>query len=54
MKSLTPYNCQNINQDDINSVIKVLKSSLITQGEEVLKFEKKNIRLCKIKICPNI
>ena len=41
MKSLTPYNCQNINQDDINSVIKVLKSSLITQGEEVLKFEKK-------------
>ena len=35
-----PYGCQQITQDDIDSVIKVLKSSNLTQGPVVPKFEK--------------
>ena len=35
-----PYGCQDINESDINSVIKVLKSSFITQGPLVKDFEK--------------
>jgi dTDP-4-amino-4,6-dideoxygalactose transaminase len=34
------YGKQNINKEDIKSVIKVLKSDIITQGQEVKKFEK--------------
>ena len=32
------YGKQNINKEDIKSVIKVLKNNLITQGQEVKKF----------------
>jgi len=35
-----PYGSQNITDDDIAQVLKVLKSPLITQGEVVPKFEK--------------
>ena len=38
------YGRQHIDQNDINYVTKILKSRLITQGPEVLKFEKE---LCK-------
>ena len=34
-----PYGCQEINQSDIDSVIKVLKSPNLTQGPTVTKFE---------------
>ena len=34
-----PYGCQNINQSDIDSVVEVLKSSHLTQGPVVPKFE---------------
>jgi len=34
-----PYSCQDINESDINSVIKVLKSPFITQGPLVKDFE---------------
>jgi dTDP-4-amino-4,6-dideoxygalactose transaminase len=34
------YGKQNINKEDIQSVTKVLKNNLITQGQEVKKFEK--------------
>ena len=43
------YNRQHIDKADINSVIKVLKSNFLTQGNQVDKFEKKlgNIFNCK-------
>ena len=34
-----PYSCQDINESDINSVIKVLESPFITQGPVVKDFE---------------
>ena len=36
-----PYGRQNINQDDIDEVIKVLKSDYLTQGPNLNLFEKK-------------
>ena len=36
-----PYGKQNITKKDIDSVVKVLKSPLITQGPVVSLFEKK-------------
>ena len=38
---MIPYSKQNINQKDINSVVKVLKSSFLTKGPQIKKFEKK-------------
>ena len=35
------YGKQNINQDDIDSVVEVLKSDFLTQGPKVNIFEKK-------------
>ena len=37
---MIPYSKQNITNDDIKSVVKVLKSKILTQGKEVVKFEK--------------
>ena len=37
---MIPYGLQNINQDDIDSVVEVLKSDWITQGPQVPLFEK--------------
>ena len=36
-----PYGKQNISNEDIALVKKVLKSEIITNGKEVLNFEKK-------------
>ena len=41
MSQMIPYSKQDISVDDVNAVIKVLKSNLITQGPEVQIFEKK-------------
>ena len=46
---LIPYSRQSINFKDINVVKKVLKSSIITTGKEVEKFEKKNKLLFKMQ-----
>mgnify|MGYP000477525748 CR=1 FL=1 len=46
---MIPYNKQYIDSDDIDSVIKVLKSPLITQGNQVPKFEKKIAKICNAK-----
>ncbi len=46
-----PYGKQNINQDDINSVISVLKSDFITQGPEIENFENKLTNYTKAKYC---
>ena len=37
---MIPYSKQSIDEEDINEVIKVLKSDLITQGPVVSNFEK--------------
>jgi UDP-4-amino-4,6-dideoxy-L-N-acetyl-beta-L-altrosamine transaminase len=34
-----PYGRQSINDDDINEVIKVLKSDFLTQGPKIKEFE---------------
>jgi UDP-4-amino-4,6-dideoxy-N-acetyl-beta-L-altrosamine transaminase len=43
---MIPYGRQDINQDDINSVIEVLKSDFLTQGSQVPLFEKKMASYC--------
>ena len=46
---MIPYGKQDINQNDIKSVIKVLKSDFLTQGPEVPIFEKKISEYCNVK-----
>ncbi len=48
IKSL-PYGRQDIQNEDIKGVIKVLKSDWLTQGPTVEKFEKKVTKFCKSK-----
>ena len=43
------YNRQHIDKDDINSVVKALKSDFLTQGMHVEKFEKKLSNTFKCK-----
>jgi len=43
-----PYGRQNINQDDIDSIIDVLKSDFLTQGPKVPLFEKKISDYCDV------
>ena len=43
---MIPYGRQDINQDDINSIIGVLKSDFLTQGPQVPLFEKKVSDYC--------
>ena len=50
MKKVLPYSRQAIDQSDINSVIKVLKSDFLTQGPKVVDFEKKLLHLAQIKL----
>ena len=45
---MIPYGRQNINQDDINSVVKVLKSDFLTQGPVTPKFEKEIEKYCEV------
>jgi dTDP-4-amino-4,6-dideoxygalactose transaminase len=42
---MIPYGKQNIDEDDIESVVNVLRSPLITQGLIVPKFERSISRL---------
>jgi UDP-4-amino-4,6-dideoxy-N-acetyl-beta-L-altrosamine transaminase len=46
---LIPYGKQDINQNDIDSVINVLKSDFLTQGPQVPLFEKKVAKYCDSK-----
>jgi UDP-4-amino-4,6-dideoxy-N-acetyl-beta-L-altrosamine transaminase len=45
---MIPYGRQSINEDDIDSVIKVLKSDYLTQGSQVPKFEKALSDYCNV------
>ena len=46
---LIPYGKQNIDESDIEAVIKVLKSDTITQGSKVIEFEKQISKYCNSK-----
>ncbi len=48
-KNIIPYSRQKIDQEDIKSVIKVLKSNFLTQGLEVPKFEEELANFCNVK-----
>lgn len=37
---MIPYSTQNIDKKDIQEVVKTLKSSFLTQGPKVIKFER--------------
>ncbi len=41
MSKIIPYGKQDIDQDDINAVVDVLKSDFLTQGPKVKEFEEK-------------
>jgi UDP-4-amino-4,6-dideoxy-N-acetyl-beta-L-altrosamine transaminase len=41
-----PYSCQNIDRDDIDSVVDVLKSDFLTQGPKVQEFEEALAKYC--------
>jgi UDP-4-amino-4,6-dideoxy-N-acetyl-beta-L-altrosamine transaminase len=46
---MIPYGRQNIDQDDIDSVVEVLKSDFLTQGPAIAAFEKEIATYCKAK-----
>ena len=46
---MIPYSKQLIDNKDIKSVVKVLRSDLITQGPIVKEFEKKLAKFCNAK-----
>jgi len=49
LNKFIPYSRQFIDQDDINDVIKVLKSDFITQGTKIPEFEQKLAEYCGAK-----
>lgn len=49
LKTMIPYGHQQINQDDIDEVVKVLQSDWLTQGPKVLEFEKALAEYCGAK-----
>jgi len=49
--SYIPYGRQSIDQYDIDSVIGVLKSDFLTQGDVVPKFEQKIMSICNAQYC---
>lgn len=48
-KKLLPYDHQWLDEDDINSVVAVLRSDWITQGPKVDEFERKLAEYCGVK-----
>ena len=48
------YSRQLISKDDINSVLKVLKSDFLTQGPKVLEFEKNISKYCNSKYAVSV
>ena len=45
---MIPYGKQDISEDDIDSVLKVLKSDFLTQGEKVIMFEQALSNYCQV------
>jgi UDP-4-amino-4,6-dideoxy-N-acetyl-beta-L-altrosamine transaminase len=48
------YGKQSINQDDIDSVVNVLKSDFLTQGDKVTEFENDLANYCKVKYAKTV
>ena len=48
-KKFIPYGKQFISEDDINSVVKILRSDFLTQGDQVPLFEKKLSNFLQVK-----
>lgn len=48
------YGKQSINQDDIDSVVHVLKSDFLTQGNKVTEFENDLANYCKVKYAKSV
>ena len=48
MSNIIPYGRQHINYNDKKLVTKTLSNQLITTGNEVNRFEKKNKKLLKV------
>ena len=46
-----PYGKQTISEDDINSVVEVLKSDFLTTGPKVKEFEESIAKYCGSKYC---
>ncbi|MDX9893232.1 MAG: UDP-4-amino-4,6-dideoxy-N-acetyl-beta-L-altrosamine transaminase [Patescibacteria group bacterium] len=46
---MIPYGKQSIRDDDINSVVKVLKSDFLTTGPKVSEFENSLVKYCGVK-----
>lgn len=49
-----PYGKQTISEDDIASVVKVLKSDYLTTGPKVKEFEEKIAKYCGAKYCVSV
>lgn len=47
--SFIPYGCQDISQEDIDSVISILRSDFLTQGPMVKEFENRLAKYCDVK-----
>ncbi len=46
---MIPYGHQNIDEEDIKAVVRVLRSDCLTQGPKVVEFEKKLASYCGVK-----
>lgn len=49
MRDYIPYGQQNISQDDIDAVVKVLRSDFLTQGPAIMAFERQVANYCGVK-----
>ncbi|XQC06315.1 UDP-4-amino-4,6-dideoxy-N-acetyl-beta-L-altrosamine transaminase [Arcobacter cryaerophilus gv. pseudocryaerophilus] len=51
MMNFIPYGKQSIDEDDINSVVEVLKSDFLTTGPKIKEFEEELCRYTNVKYC---
>lgn len=51
MRDFIPYGKQSIDEDDINSVVEVLKSDFLTTGPKIKEFEEELCRYTNAKYC---
>ncbi|MFA5317865.1 MAG: UDP-4-amino-4,6-dideoxy-N-acetyl-beta-L-altrosamine transaminase [Patescibacteria group bacterium] len=51
---MIPYGRQNLNKDDIDLVVKALKSDWLTQGPKILEFEKALAKYCGAKYAATV
>ena len=51
MRNFIPYGKQSIDEDDINSVVEVLKSDFLTTGPKIKEFEEELCRYTNAKYC---